>query len=141
MQVLSNSTQPTINPSFLMRARYSSGRIAFPVKANQALYAHFKHVTGIPTSGDKGVSLSKLRTIDKVIDRLVSIKSSSGNSEQKARIDSMIASLEASKTTLDSEDFGTFLQGNADQLHSFTQIEPSYGNVGGMQGLVFSLSA
>ncbi|MCF7914111.1 MAG: hypothetical protein K9L66_02985 [Spirochaetaceae bacterium] len=141
MQVLSNSTQPTINPSYLMRARYSSGRIAFPVKANQALYAHFKHVTGIPTSGDKGVSLSKLRTIDKVIDRLISIKSSSGNSEQRARIDSMIASLEASKTTLDSEKLGTFLQGNADQLHSFTQIEPSYGKVGGMEGLVFSLSA
>ena len=141
MQVLSNSTQPTVNPSYLMRARYSSGRIAFPVKANQAIYAHFKHVTGIPTSGDKGVSLSNLRAIDKVIDRLVSIKSSSGNSEQRARIDSMIASLEASKISADREDFGTFLQGKADQLHSFTQLEPSYGKFGGMQGLVFSLSA
>jgi len=124
-----------------MRARYSSGRIAFPVKANQAIYAHFKHVTGIPTSGDKGVSLSKLKTIDRVIDRLISIKSSSGNSEQRERIDSMIASLEASKATADSENVGTFLQGNADQLHSFTQLKPSYGELGGMQGLVFSLSA
>ncbi|MDZ7792780.1 MAG: hypothetical protein U5P10_03550 [Spirochaetia bacterium] len=141
MQVLSNSTQPTVNPSYLMRARYSSGRIAFPVKANQAIYAHFKHVTGIPASGDKGVSLSKLRIIDKVIDRLVSIKSSSGNSEQRARIDSMIASLEASKSTADSENVSTFLQGNADRLHSFTQLEPSYGKLGGMQGIVFSLSA
>lgn len=141
MQVLSQSTQPTVNPSFLMRARYSGSRIAFPVKPSQAIYARFEHVTGVPSQEGRGVSLSKLRTIDNLIDRLISIKASSGNSEQKARLDSMIASLEMAKTAADTQDVGAFLQGNADMLHSFTQIEPTYGTAGSMQGLVFSLSA
>ena len=141
MQVLSQSTQPTVNPSYLMRARYSGSRIAFPVKPSQAIYARFEHVTGIPSQEGGGVSLSKLRTIDNLIDRLISIKASSGNSEQKARIDSMIASLEATKSASNSQEIGDLLQGKADVLHSFTQIEPSYGKAGSMQGLVFSLSA
>ena len=117
MHVLSHSTQPTVNPSYLMRARYSSGRIAFPVKPSQAIYARFKYVTGIPSNEGGGVSLSKLRTIDNLIDRLVSIKASTGNTEQKARIDSMIAHLEASKSTSENQDVAEFLQGNADMLH------------------------
>lgn len=141
MQVLSQSTQPTINPSYLMRARYSGSRIAFPVKPSQAVYAHFEHVTGIPSQEGKGISLSKLRTIDKLIDRLISIKASSGNSEQKERIDSMIASLKAAKAASDTQDIGAVLHGKADMLHSFTQLHPSYGKSGSMQGLVFSLSA
>jgi hypothetical protein len=141
MQVLRQSTQPTVNPSFLMRARYSGSRISFPVKPSQAIYARFEHVTGVPSREGGGVTLSKLRTIDNLIDRLISIKASSGNTEQKARLDSMIASLEAAKTAADTQDVGTLLQGNADMLHSFTQLEPSYGTAGSMQGLVFSLSA
>ena len=141
MQVLSQSAQPTVNPSYLMRARYSNGRISFPVKPSQAIYARFKHVTGVPSNEGGGVSLSRLRSIDNLIDRLVSIKSSSGNSEQKARIDSMIANLKASQATADNQDVSSLLQGNADILHSFTQMGPSYGHAGSMQGLVFSLSA
>ncbi len=141
MQVLNHSTQPTVNPSYLMRARYSSGRIAFPVKANQAIYARFKYVTGIPSNEGGGISLSKLRTIDNLIDRLVSIKATSGNTEQKARIDSMIAHLEVSKSASEDQDVAALLQGNADMLHSITQIGPGYGTVGHMQGIVFNLSA
>jgi hypothetical protein len=73
--VESVSTPRAIHVSKIIRARHSDGRIAVPVLRNQAYYARFKHVRGIPSTQDGvGYSLSKLRVLDILIDRLSAAK-------------------------------------------------------------------
>jgi hypothetical protein len=55
-------------------ARYSSGRLSLPVHRNQVIYANFEHVAGVQASGTRGFSISKLKILDILIDRLSSIK-------------------------------------------------------------------
>lgn len=69
------STPRAIHVSKLIRARHSNGRISVPVLRNQAYYARFKHVRGVPSLQDgAGYSLSKLRVLDILIDRLSAAK-------------------------------------------------------------------
>ena len=49
-----------------------SGRIALPVDQAHAVYARFKHIRGVPTH-DGGAPLFRLRVLDNLIDRLVSV--------------------------------------------------------------------
>ncbi len=141
MRVAARFSQPNLTPSHLMRARYSSGTISFPVKPNQAIYAHFKHVSGFPSPDGRGISLFRLHGIDNLIDRLVSIKQSSGNQEQRNRIDTMIKTLEAAKATVSDKEMGAFVRNNADTLHSLTQNIPAGRHTGEFNGLIFNISA
>lgn len=60
----------TINLSSILRAQYSSGKVALPVDG--AIYARFRHVQGVPSVGGRvGYSVSKLQVIDLLVDRLV----------------------------------------------------------------------
>jgi hypothetical protein len=63
----------TIHLSNIIRAQYATGRIAMPVSGG--MYARLKHVQGIPaqTPGG-GYSISKLRMIDVLVERLVQLK-------------------------------------------------------------------
>ena len=63
----------TIHLSNLIRAQYSPGRIALPTRAG--MYTRLKHVQGVPTQiAGAGYSISKLRMIDLLVDRLVRLK-------------------------------------------------------------------
>ncbi|TVR93831.1 MAG: hypothetical protein EA428_01325 [Spirochaetaceae bacterium] len=72
--MLNSGIQPsrsTVPVQELLRARYADGRISLPVSGS-AVYARFRHVQGVPTDGETmGFSLSRLRVLDTLIDRLV----------------------------------------------------------------------
>ncbi len=84
MQV--GNVQNNIYTASMLQARSVKGRVSVPVKPNLSLYARYKHVQGIPASDPHGaVPLSKVRTLNHVIDRLVQLrKDSSGVSAGKA---------------------------------------------------------
>ncbi|ORC37882.1 hypothetical protein B4O97_02460 [Marispirochaeta aestuarii] len=73
MQVQSSTVNRTIPLSSLVRGSVGSSRVGLPVSGSQALYARFKHVYGRPSEAG-GFSLSKLRSLDNLIDRLVKLK-------------------------------------------------------------------
>lgn len=61
--------------SYLYSSRYGEGRTTVPVAPNQALYANFRYVTGIPApEGIAGYSLDKLHILNALIERLRSVK-------------------------------------------------------------------
>ena len=51
------------------------GRMSVPVSPSSYIYAHFKHVSGVPaTEGENGVSISKLKIIDTLIEQISRMK-------------------------------------------------------------------
>ena len=61
----------------LVRAQVGTGRISLPVSSNQ-IYANFKHITGIGGSANQpSFSISQLRSLDNLIDRLKLLKGDS----------------------------------------------------------------
>ncbi|MGC9312688.1 MAG: hypothetical protein ACP5IA_08330 [Sediminispirochaetaceae bacterium] len=141
MQTIQYPTQPTLSPAYMLRARYNGGRISFPVKPSQAIYARFEHVQGFPSSEGNGISLYKLRSIDNLIDRLVSLKENTGSKSQEMKLEAMIKSLEASKSSISEGNFSAVLRESAETLHSMSLSSAPYARKGGYQGLLFSLSA
>ncbi len=73
MKVESSFRPTTLSFSHMVKARYSGGRISLPVSSGDALYAHFKHISGIP-SGSDGYPVSRLRAIDNLIEALKLMK-------------------------------------------------------------------
>ena len=68
-----NTINRTVHLSNIIRAQYATGRIALP--QNGGLYARFKHVQGVPAQrADGGYSISKLKMIDMLVERLVQLK-------------------------------------------------------------------
>ncbi len=52
-----------------------NGRTSIPVSPANYIYSHFKHVSGTPApEGVQGVSLSKLKVLDVMIERLSRMK-------------------------------------------------------------------
>jgi hypothetical protein len=52
-----------------------SGRNSYPVSPSNYIYSHFKHVSGTPApDGMQGVSISKLKVLDVMIERLSKMK-------------------------------------------------------------------
>jgi hypothetical protein len=49
------------------------GRTSVPVRRNQAIYAHFEHVYGVP-SDEGGARIDRLSVLNALIDRLAAIK-------------------------------------------------------------------
>ena len=61
--------------SSVARETAANRKLALPVDSNMILYSRFKHVQGTPTSADfSGLPLSRLRAIDNLIDRLISLR-------------------------------------------------------------------
>ncbi len=53
----------------------ASRKLALPVDSRTLLYSRFKHVHGTPARGEmSGIPLSRLRAIDNLIDRLISLR-------------------------------------------------------------------
>jgi hypothetical protein len=66
----------TVHLSNIIRAQYAQGRISLP--QNGGLYTRFKHVQGVPSGqSGAGYSISKLRMIDLLVERLVRLKGES----------------------------------------------------------------
>ncbi len=138
---ISSPTVSTVQPTSLVKARFGAGRIFYPVRPNQALYAQFKHVAGLPSSQeDGGLSLSKLRSIDNLIDRLVHLKKMSGSSEQREAIDRMIDNLQSQIEATDAN-VGKTVQENAVDISSLMKGGGVYPPQGDFQGLIFNISA
>jgi hypothetical protein len=56
----------------------NSGRNSYPVSPANYIYSHFKHVSGTPApDGMQGVSISKLKVLDVMIERLSKMKQQS----------------------------------------------------------------
>jgi hypothetical protein len=142
MSSVSLSYNTSLHPSHLLRARYGSGRISFPVRPNQAIYAHFKHVSGVPAADQNGgLSLSRLKSIDTLIDRLVQLKQSAGSGRERAEIQRMIESLEG-KVKESGGRVAETVTKHANSLHSLTeQGGVGYAAPPAMDAALFSLSA
>jgi hypothetical protein len=53
----------------------SGGRMTVPVSRSSYIYSHFRHVSGTPApEGGEGVSISKLKILDVLIDRLSKVQ-------------------------------------------------------------------
>ena len=67
------------------------GKTTVPVKPMQSVYAHFKHIIGVP-SRDEGatVPFTKLRYLDNLIERLVQIQSRESKAYQKVSYNDII---------------------------------------------------
>jgi hypothetical protein len=50
------------------------GRISLPVSSDQVIYANFEHVTGVASPTGSALSIDKLRILNTLIDRLLSMK-------------------------------------------------------------------
>ncbi len=74
----------------------SSGSLHVPVKNSVALYTQFEHVKGTPAEkGERGVSVSRIRLLNTLIDQLVSMKKNVATTKSIAdmddfQVDSMI---------------------------------------------------
>lgn len=82
---LESISRQSLAVSQLVRAQVGSGRIALPVSSN-SIYANFKHITGVGGIGNQpSFSLSQLRSLDNLIDRLKLLK---GESVQSVNLES-----------------------------------------------------
>jgi hypothetical protein len=79
--VAMSSTLPSIG--FAISAS-QSGRMSLPVAPAMYIYSHFEHVSGVPApEGTRGVTISKLKILDTLIEQLSRLKSQ-GNVELEA---------------------------------------------------------
>jgi hypothetical protein len=72
MDGVQTASAHSIQLASILRAQYSSGKVALPVDGG--LYARFRHVQGIPSQSQGGYSLSKLQMIDLMVERLVRLQ-------------------------------------------------------------------
>ncbi|MDR0587039.1 MAG: hypothetical protein LBG26_07355 [Treponema sp.] len=90
------STTPSIGYA-ITAAR--TGRMSLPVSRSSYIYSHFEHVSGVPApEGSQGVTITKLKILDVLIDQLSQIKKQpapdSGMSPSNERIDALISQYE-----------------------------------------------
>ena len=53
----------------------AAGKLYVPVSRSALLYSHFDHVSGVAAgNGQQGVSISKIRILNSLIDRMAAIK-------------------------------------------------------------------
>jgi len=87
---------PNISIGYAMSAgRSLGGRMSLPVSPSMYIYSHFRHVSGVPApEGAQGVSISKLKILDALIERLSQIKKQSNPVQREnisdERIDALI---------------------------------------------------
>ena len=75
MEIRSVYNPTSLSLTNLVRARYSGGKIAVPVRRSHLLYSRLKHVSGVPAvQQDSGYSITLLRRLDNLIDNLIGVK-------------------------------------------------------------------
>jgi hypothetical protein len=69
--VSSVSSSPIILPN-LIRFQNGAGKISYPVKPDQNIFAQFKYITTFPSEdGGDNVSVYKLQILDQLLEKLV----------------------------------------------------------------------
>lgn len=65
----------TFSYSSMASSQIAAGKLYVPVNKSALLYSHFDHVSGVAArSGQNGVSISKIRILNSIIERLSAIK-------------------------------------------------------------------
>ncbi len=84
------AVERSVQPEFVfplgsvLRATYAGGKVAVPV-SNYTLFAQFEHFTAVPAGPDGGgYSISRLRVLDVLIDRLTSLADHAHQTETDA---------------------------------------------------------
>ena len=74
MNIESFNTVPSISIGYAINAS-QGGRASLPVSQSAYIYSHFKHVSGIPApDGVEGVSISRLKILDTLIEQIAKMK-------------------------------------------------------------------
>jgi len=74
--MVSEAQLQNVTLSTVLRARYGGGPLSLPLRGG-AIYARFKHVQGVPSGGDQGFTISRLKALDNLIERLARLKGDS----------------------------------------------------------------
>jgi hypothetical protein len=111
--------------------RYGEGRVSLPVLRSQALYANFRHVSGVPAqAGVAAYSVDKLHILEVLIGRL-----------EKAKTDRLAEREPASG--LDPDRIDALIQEYSSRMHAAART-PSIPYIATPQvepGMLFSLAA
>jgi hypothetical protein len=76
------NVQPSIGYAI---SAVGGGRMSVPVSPASYIYSHFKHVSGVPApEGTQGVTISKLKILDVLIEQLSQMKKRSNISPEEA---------------------------------------------------------
>jgi hypothetical protein len=107
-----------------------SGKMSLPVAPASLIYSHFEHVSGVPApEGSRGVTISKLKILDVLIDQLTQIKKQGsltlGTPVSEEHIDAMI------------ENYKNQIR----QARAASAAMPYLPSPSAQGGMVFSLSA
>jgi hypothetical protein len=116
--------------AYVYAARYGEGRVSLPVLQSQALYASFRHVSGVPAqAGAAAYSVDKLHILEVLIGRLESVKSEP------------LAAAEASRD-LNPGRVDALIQQYSSEIHSIaTAPALPYAPRASEPGMLFSLAA
>ncbi|WP_223292801.1 hypothetical protein [Breznakiella homolactica] len=77
-----NTTFPSMGYAISMAGR---GRMSLPVAPSSYIYSHFKNISGTPApEGVQGVTITKLKVLDVLIEQLQQIKKNPGMSLDSA---------------------------------------------------------
>ncbi len=112
--------------------RYGEGRVSLPVLQSQALYANFRHVSGVPArEGMAAYSVNKLHILEVLIGRLEKLKTSPE------------AAVEPALATLDPERIDALIQEYSSRMHAAARTPPiPYTATAQVEpGMLFSLAA
>ena len=94
--MVSEAPLQNVTLSSILRARYGGGPLSLPVRGG-AVYARFKHVQGVPSGGDQGFTISRLKALDNLIERLALLKGDAPkgrpNSASAQQVDQQIEEL------------------------------------------------
>ncbi|MFP4329234.1 MAG: hypothetical protein ACOC28_00995 [Alkalispirochaetaceae bacterium] len=110
--MVTQTSLQNVSLSSILRARYGSGPVSLPMRGGM-VYARFKHVQGVPSRGEGGFTISRLRALDNLIDRLSRLKGArveNSNLESEAvdrRIDELSRQLNQELAGLDQGGFSS----------------------------------
>lgn len=72
-----SDASPALTPSAFIGARFSPGKVAFPL-TNGVQYATFEHVRGVPPTGENGgYSVNRLHVLNAILERYARVESRS----------------------------------------------------------------
>mgnify|MGYP006293631975 CR=1 FL=1 len=95
MVVVGEAHVQNVTLSSILRARYSNGPVSLPTRGG--VYARLKHIQGVPSRGEGGFTISRLRALDNLIERLSRLKKGdapeAGRSAGAQQVDQQIEKL------------------------------------------------
>mgnify|MGYP006306915459 FL=1 len=101
-----------VSLSSILKARYGSGPLSLPMRGGM-VYARFKHVQGVPSQEEGGFTISRLRALDNLIDRLARLKGEAPEAARGAaaqqverQVEELSKQLRQELATLDRSGFG-----------------------------------